>query len=97
MKKSLLGTLALVCAMTLPALATLNRQAPEPSVQKISEIKLSADQLKGPASVADVAKQNTQLLLSFDDGLTKRENRLATTELKINLDNFDMEYVLKVQ
>jgi hypothetical protein len=100
MKKVTLAGLLLVSAMAVPGFASLSTVQSGPSVRTISDLKLSDSKLResNPSAAVDSSsKLRRDLLLSFNKPLPAKGNLLATTELKINLDNFDMEYVLKVQ
>jgi hypothetical protein len=106
MRKLIGLSLGLVCAMVLPIQASLlsldtqNRSTlvtdslpvvsqTESPVQKVSLGSLAEnDEMSAPS-------QN--LILTLNSSGLRQGNPLASTELRINLDNFDMEYVLKVQ
>jgi len=101
MKKLVLVGVLLVSAMALPCQASLLDVQTGPSVRTVCYLRINPSKLPSdqPASQVVAAKPapKTDLLLSMNYFPLVQNRLLATTELKINLDNFDMEYVLKVQ
>lgn len=106
MKKIIPTSLVLICAMVWPVRASLlsvqetgkkaiaAEKLPSVSVTESPVQKVSLGAL---ASSEEISVPQEEMVLSLNSSLDQQGSPLASTELRINLDNFDMEYVLKVQ
>ncbi len=99
MKNLALRTLVIVCGLSFPSYASLTSSQNGPSVRTISQLKLNPSQLERQveAKPQSTSMEVAERFFASQINPQPSEKLLATTEFKINLDNFDMEYVLRVQ
>ena len=105
MKKMVLSSLVIVFAMVLPMRASLttsinisNKTLPISALPTLSKTEAPVQKISlgTQAESQESLSIKKEMVLSLNSGMNQG-NPLASTELRINLDNFDMEYVLKVQ